>query len=238
MHVDILAIGAHPDDVEISASGTLLKHISLGHSAAIVDLTKGELGTRGNAELRLKEADAASAILGIKERVNLGMADGFFMNDKEHQLRIIEVIRYYKPKIVLANAVKDRHADHGKASKLISDACFYSGLRKIETKYKGEKQTAHRPQAVYHYIQDRYIKPDIIVDISGFIDKKMDSIKAFKSQFFDPNSNEPNTPISSKGFLQSIENRSAEYGRVIGVEYGEPFTVERCAGIDDLLLLK
>ena len=238
MHVDILAIGVHPDDVEISSSGTILKHSALGHSTAIVDLTAGELGTRGNAKLRLEEALAAAKILGVKNRINLGMADGFFANDKAHQLKVVEMIRLFKPKIVLANAIRDRHPDHGRASKLVSEACFLSGLIKVETIYNGVKQGAHRPKAVYHYLQDRYIKPDVIVDISEFIKIKMDSIKAFESQFYNPNSDEPETAISSKIFLQSIENRAAEFGRVIGVGYGEPFTVERCMGIDDLLMLK
>lgn len=237
MKVDILAIGAHPDDVEISCSGTILKHNAQGYSTAIIDLTKGELGTRGNADIRLQEAQNAANILGVKERINLGMDDGFFVNDKQHQLKLVEVIRHFKPTIVLANAVRDRHPDHGKAAKLISDACFFSGLAKIETTYKGYIQELHKPKAVYHYVQDRYIKPDVVVDISGYIDGKMDSIKAFKSQFYDPNSSEPETPISSKAFLESLVNRAAEFGRAIGVDYGEPFTAERYIGTNDLTKL-
>ena len=234
MKLHILAIGAHPDDVELSCSGTLLKHISLGQKIGILDLTKGELGTRGSAEIRAQEAEKAAQILGIHVRENLGMYDGFFMNTPENQIEIIKIIRKYQPDIVLCNAIYDRHPDHAKGSNLVSDACFYSGLVKIETEFNGEKQKAWRPKFVYHYIQDRYIKPDFIVDISAHIEKKMECILAFSSQFFDPTSKEPQTPISSKQFLEGIRNRSAEMGRIIGVEYGEGFTCERIAGISTL----
>ena len=234
MKLDLLAIGAHPDDVELSGSGTVLKHVALGQKVGILDLTRGELGTRGNAELRALEAKKSSEILGIHFRENIGMPDGFFSNTKENQLEIIKVLRKCQPDIVLCNAVYDRHPDHGKASNLVSDACFYSGLIKIETELNSEKQKAWRPKFVYHYIQDRYIKPDFIVDISEHIEKKMESIMAFSSQFYDPTSKEPQTPISSKQFIEAIRNRSAEMGRIIGVEYGEGFTCERVAGVKDL----
>ncbi len=234
MKLDILAFGAHPDDVELSCSGTLAKHILLGQKVGIVDLTQGELGTRGNAALRKEEAAKASEILGIQIRENLKMADGFFSNTKENQLTIIKTLRRYKPEIVLCNAIYDRHPDHAKGSNLVSDACFYSGLIKIESELNGEKQTAWRPKFVYHYIQDRYLKPDFIVDISAQIELKMKSIAAYSSQFYDPNSQEPQTPISSKQFIEGIRNRSAEMGRMIGVEFGEGFTCERTAGVQNL----
>ena len=238
MKLDILAIGAHPDDVEISCAGALLKHLSLEEKVGILDLTRGELGTRGSAELRAEEAAQASKIMGIHIRENLGMKDGFFMNTPENQLLIIQKIRQYQPDIVLANAIYDRHPDHGKASSLISDACFYSGLVKVETELNGQKQKQWRPKYVYHYIQDRYIKPDFILDISDFIDTKMEAIQAYSSQFWDPNSKEPQTPISSKQFLESIRNRNAEMGRIIGVEYGEGFTCERIPGVSNFDKLK
>ena len=229
MKLDILAIGVHPDDVELSCSGTLLKHISFGKKCGILDLTQGELGTRGSAELRLKEAAEAAKILGVSFRENLGMADGFFVNDKAHQLKIIEVLRKYQPEIVLCNAVSDRHPDHGRAAQLVSEACFYSGLRKIET-----GQEAWRPKAVYHYIQDRQLKPDLVIDVTPFVEKKMEAIKAFGSQFYDPDSIEPESPITVKNFFELVKGKMAAYGRDAGFEYGEGFTVERTIGINDL----
>ncbi|MCB0409893.1 MAG: bacillithiol biosynthesis deacetylase BshB1, partial [Flavobacteriales bacterium] len=196
MKVDILAIGVHPDDVELSCSGTILKHIAQGKKVGILDLTIGELGSRGSGELRLVEASNSAKLLGVEFRENIGLADGFFENDKESQLAIIKMIRKYQPEVVLANAVRDRHPDHGRASKLISDACFYSGLLKIETELEGKQQTHWRPKAVYHYIQDRLIKPDFVVDVSEFVDKKIASIQCFSSQFYNPESKEPATPIS------------------------------------------
>lgn len=237
MSIDILAIGVHPDDVELSCSGTLLKHIAAGYTAGILDLTQGELGTRGNAELRLKEAETAAKILGVQFRENLGMADGFFVNDKAHQLKLIEKIREHRPKIVLCNAVSDRHPDHGRAAQLVSEACFYSGLMKIETGFQGKLQEVWRPKAIYHYNQDRLLKPDLIVDVTPFVEKKLESIKAFSSQFFDPNSTEPASPISSKEFLDSVQGKMRTWGREIQVEYAEAFTVERTIGVDDLLSL-
>ncbi len=238
MKVDILAFGAHPDDVELSASATLLKHIQQGKKVALVDLTPGELGSRGTIETRYEEASAASKILGIEDRVNLKMADGFFEHSQENLLKIVEQIRHFKPEIVLANAVEDRHPDHGKGSKLVSDACFLAGLVKIKTSLNGEDQLPHRPKVVYHYIQDRYIKPDFVVDVTGFEEQKFESIRAYKTQFFDPNSTEPQTPISGKEFFEFLRGRMSEFGRAIGVQYAEGFTVERFVGIDSFFDLK
>lgn len=238
MKLDILAFGAHPDDVELGCSGTILKEVSLGKKVGIVDLTRGELGTRGSAEIRDQEAAAAAEILGVSVRENLNMRDGFFINDEKHQLEIIKMIRKYQPEIVLCNAIDDRHIDHGKGSKLVSDACFLSGLMKIETEYEGEAQKAWRPKVVYHYIQWKNIEPDFVVDITGFTEKKIESILAYRSQFYDPNSNEPESPISSKNFLESLNYRSRDLGRLTGVEYAEGFTVERCLAVNSLGDLK
>lgn len=238
MKVDILAFGAHPDDVELSASGTILKSIQQGKKVAIVDLTQGELGSRGTIETRYAEAADAATILGIEARVNLKMEDGFFQHSPENLLKIVEQIRYFKPRIVLANAIQDRHPDHPKGSKLVSEACFLAGLRKIESSFNGEIQEAFRPEVVYHYIQDRYSKPDFVVDVTEFVEQKFDSIRAYKTQFFDPNSTEPQTPISGKEFFEFLRGRMAEFGRQIGVQYGEGFTVERLIGVDDLFDLK
>ena len=234
MKLDILAFGAHPDDVELGCSGTIAKEISLGKKVGIIDLTRGELGTRGSVEIRNNESDAAAKILGVSIRENLDMRDGFFINDESHQMRIIEIIRKYKPEIVLCNAIDDRHIDHAKGSKLVSDACFLSGLIRIETSIDGIQQTAWRPKLVYHYIQWKNIEPDFVVDITGFIDKKEASILAYGSQFYNPNSEEPETPIATKNFLESIHNRSRELGRLIGTEYAEGFTVERYLAVNSL----
>lgn len=236
--VDILAIGAHPDDVELSASGTLLRHKAMGFKTAIVDLTQGELGSRGTKETRYAEAKAASKILGLDARVNLKMSDGFFTHSEENLRLIIEQIRFFRPKIVLLNAVSDRHPDHGKGSKLASEACFLAGLRRVETTLNGEKQEAHRPQAVYHYIQDYYIKPDFAIDVTDFVEQKFASILAYKTQFWDPNSNEPQTPISGKEFIEFLRGRMAGFGRSIGTRYAEGFTVERLPGINNLFDLR
>lgn len=232
MKLDILAFGAHPDDVELSASGTVLKHVAAGKKVGIIDLTQGELGTRGTIETRKEEAEASSEILGISVRHNLKMADGFFQNSEENKRLIIEQIRKYKPDIVLANAVSDRHPDHGRASKLVSEAAFLSGLVKVNTSVDGVLQEAHRPQAVYHYIQDYFMEPDIVVDVTEFYEEKMKSIMAFKTQFYDPNSDEPETPISGKEFLDFIESRMRQFGRPIGAKYAEGFTVERYTGVN------
>jgi bacillithiol biosynthesis deacetylase BshB1 len=234
MKLDILAIGAHPDDVELSCAGTLLKHMALGKTAGILDLTAGELGSRGTPELRKQEADKAAKILGVLVRDNLGMADGFFQNDQAHQLLIIQKIRLYRPELILCNAVSDRHPDHGRAAALVSEACFYSGLRKIETRYLGELQDVWRPKAVYHYLQDRHLKPDFLVDITTHLPKKLESIRAFSSQFHDPASKEPQTPISSQQFLDFIVGRSMHNGRDIQVDYAEAFTVDRTIGVNNL----
>lgn len=235
MKIDILAIGAHPDDIELSASGTLFRHIDMGYSVALCDLTQGELGTRGSGPLRLQEAEAAKKIFGAVARENLGMKDGFFLHNEENMIKIIRVIRKYQPEIILANAIYDRHPDHGKASKLISDACFFAGLIKIQTEDEsGHTQHPWRPKAVYHYIQDRNIKADLVVDISSYMDKKIESIMAYGSQFFNPDSDEPETPISSKAFIDFIKAKNKSYARDIGVEYAEAFTVERNIGVKNL----
>jgi len=235
MKLDILAFGAHPDDVELGCSGTIAKEVSLGKKVGIIDLTRGELGTRGSVEIRNSESAKASEILGVSVRENLDMRDGFFVNDETHQLKII---RKYQPEIVLCNAITDRHIDHGKGSKLVSDACFLSGLVKIETELNGEKQQAWRPKIVYHYIQWQNIEPDFVVDISEFIDKKMESVLAYGSQFYDPNSKEPVTPITSKTFLDSVKYRAEDLGRLVGVAYAEGFTTERYLAVNSLGDLK
>lgn len=234
MKLDILAFGAHPDDVELGCSGTIAKEISFGKKVGIIDLTRGELGTRGSVAIRNAESEKATQILGVSVRENLDMRDGFFVNDEAHQLKIIEMIRKYQPEIVLCNAIQDRHIDHGKGSKLVSDACFLSGLRKIETIQNGESQQAWRPKVVYHYIQWENLQPDFVVNISGFMDVKMDSILAYSSQFYDPNSSEPESPISSKNFLDSVKYRAQDLGRIIGVAHGEGFTTERYLAVNSL----
>ncbi|UPQ78468.1 bacillithiol biosynthesis deacetylase BshB1 [Flavobacterium azooxidireducens] len=232
--VDILAFGAHPDDVELGCAGTLAKEISLGRKVGIIDLTEGELGTRGSVEIRYKEAAKATEILGISVRENLKMRDGFFKNDEEHQMQVIKMIRKYRPKIVLCNAVDDRHIDHGKGAKLVSDACFLSGLKRIETVLDGENQEAWRPNVVYHYIQWKDLKPDFVVDITGFMDKKVEAIMAYDSQFYNPKSNEKVTPIATQNFLDSIKYRSQDLGRLIGTDFAEGFTVERYVAVNSL----
>ncbi|BAV95068.1 bacillithiol biosynthesis deacetylase BshB1 [Ichthyobacterium seriolicida] len=234
MNLDILAIGAHPDDVEISVGATLAKEINKGKKIGILDLTRGELGTRGSSEIRNAEANKAADILGVTIRENINLDDGFFSNDREHQLKIIEIIRKYKPNIVLGNSITDRHPDHGRANKLISTACFLSGLDKIKTVFEGELQKSFRPKAVYSYVQWMPIKPDFVVDITGFMDIKMKAIKAYTSQFYDPKSTEPETPISKEGFLDSIEYRARDLGRIIGTEYAEAFNVERYIGVKSI----
>ncbi len=234
MKLDILAFGAHPDDIELGCGATLAKEIALGKKVGIIDLTRGELGTRGSATLRDQEAAAAKEILGVHIRENLGFADGFFSNDKAHQLEIIKMIRKYQPEIVLCNAVDDRHIDHPKGSQLVSDACFLSGLLKIETEIDGQQQDKWRPKQVYHYIQWKSIEPDFVVDVTGFMDVKVAAVKAYGSQFYDPKSNEAETPITSKNFIDSIVYRAQDLGRLIGVEAAEGFTVERYVGVDSL----
>ena len=234
MKLDILAFGAHPDDVELGCAGTLAKEVSLGKSVGIIDLTQGELGTRGSAEIRFQEATNAAQILGVRERENLKMRDGFFVNDEAHQLQVIKMIRKYRPEIVLCNAIDDRHIDHAKGSKLISDSCFLAGLQKVETMLEGNIQAAWRPKLVYHYIQWKSIEPDFVVDITGFMDRKMEAIMAYDSQFYNPNTDEPVTPIATKNFLESIKYRSQDLGRLIGTDFAEGFTVERYLAVSSL----
>ena len=239
MKLDILVLTAHPDDAELGAGGTIAKHVKLGYKVGIIDFTQGELGTRGTPDIRREEAAAAAKILGVAVRENLKLKDGFFRNDAEHQLSVIRAIRKYQPEIVLANAINDRHIDHGKGASLAYDACFLSGLSKIETLGDdGKSQQAWRPAFVYHIIQSLFIEPDFIVDVSDSWEIKMNAIKAFKTQFFDPNSNEPETFISKPGFMKMIESRGLEFGHTIGGTYGEGFTVRRFPGVGDLFDLK
>jgi bacillithiol biosynthesis deacetylase BshB1 len=236
--LDILVLSVHPDDAELGCAGTILKHIALGKKVGIVDLTRGELGTRGSAEIRDKEAAASAKILGLAARENLGLPDGFFQNDKEHQLKVIAAIRKYQPQIVITNAYHDRHPDHGRASDLVETSAFLSGLRKIETSIDGEDQQPWRPELLLHFIQDEYIKPDILIDVTDHWDKKIESIHAFGSQFFNPNwENEPQTYISSPEFIQIIEARAREFGKVIQVKYAEGFTSRKILGVDNLFNL-
>ena len=236
--LDILVFAAHPDDAELSCSGTIMKHIDAGMKVGIIDLTQGELGSRGTVETRYAEASDASKILGVEVRENLKMSDGFFEVNEENKRLIIEVVRKYQPEIVLANAISDRHPDHGRASLLVKEACFYSGLRKIETTVNGVDQEAHRPKALYHYIQDYYIKPDFVVDVTDYVDRKIEAIKAFKTQFFDPNSKEPSTPISGEDFFDFVKSRMKEMGRPAGAKYAEGFTVDRFPAVESLFDLK
>lgn len=233
MKLDILAFGAHPDDIELGASGTLYHQIKKGYKVGVVDLTRGELGTRGTPELRTQESEKASTILELAVRENLDLKDGFFEVTEPALLKVIRCIRKYQPEIVFANAIQDRHPDHGRGAQLVSRACFLSGLVKIES-----GQNAWRPKSVYNYVQDRGIKPDFVVDITACWEKKMESIMAYSSQFYDPNSNEPESPISSKEFKDFLEGRAREFGRMIGVEFGEGFTTERPVGVQDVFDLK
>lgn len=234
MKLDILAIAAHPDDVELSCSGTLIKAKKAGKKIGILDLTRGELGSRGTADTRTEESADADKVMQLDVRVNLGMADGFFQNTKENQLLIIEQLRKFQPDVVLINAISDRHPDHGKGAALAKDACFLSGLVKIETNVDGGQQSKWRPKTVYHYIQDFYIKPDLVVDITAEVDQKLEAIQAYKTQFFNPNSNEPRTPISGEDFMDFLKGRWASFGREIGTKYGEGFVLTRAAGVHDI----
>ncbi|MHC2990718.1 GlcNAc-PI de-N-acetylase [Pontibacter sp. HJ8] len=235
MKLDILAFAAHPDDVELGCAGTLIAQIEAGKKAGVVDLTRGELGTRGTPAERAAEADAASRIMGLSVRENLGFADGFFSNDKEHQLKIVRKVRQYQPEIVLMNALHDRHPDHGRGAAVVLEACFLAGLKMIKTLGDdGLEQEAWRPKAMYNFVQDRYITPDFVMDITPFWEKKMETIRAFKSQFFNPDDTSPNTYISSPEFLDFIDSRAREYGHAIGVTYGEGFTAARRIGVRNL----
>lgn len=234
MKLDILVFGAHPDDAELGAGGTIAKEIANGKKVGIIDLTKGELGTRGTAEIRDAEARAAAKILKVAVRENLKFRDGFFTNDETHQLEVIKMIRKYRPEIVLCNAIDDRHIDHGKGSKLVSDACFLSGLVKVATENENNYQVPWRPRLVYHYIQWKNLVPDFVVDISDYMDLKVESILAYGSQFHDANSTEPETPISSKTFIESVKYRAQDLGRLVGKDYAEGFNVERLVAVDSL----
>ncbi len=238
MKLDVLCIAAHPDDVELACSGTVLSLVKKGKKVGIIDLTRGELGTRGTAELRAEESKASASVLGLSARENLDLGDGIFINSFDNQLKLVQMIRKYQPDLILSNAVQDRHPDHGKSAKMATDSIFLSGLRKITTKHEGLEQEAWRPKNHYHYIQNDYIEPDFVVDISQYWEERMKSVYAFKSQFFDPTSKEPETHISSKRFTDFLEARAREMGNKIGVNFAEGFTVERTIGIEDISLLK
>ncbi len=238
MTVDVLAIAAHPDDIEMTCAGTVLSLVAQGRTVAGVDLTRGELGTRGTPEIRLQEAAEGARVMHLSARENMGFRDGFFRNDEEHQLALIPIIRQYRPQIVLTNAPDDRHPDHGRAAQLVVEACFYAGLRMIETVDKdGKPQEAHRPTYVYQFIQDRSLQPDFVVDVSPYWNQKLAAIKAYKSQFFDPNSTEPQSYISGEPFMKFLEARTREHGHRIGVEFGEGFISQRMLGVKDLFQL-
>lgn len=234
MKLEILAFGAHPDDVELGCGGTIAKEVASGKKVGIIDLTRGELGTRGSVAIRNTESSNAAQILGVSVRENLDMRDGFFENNEENQLKIIQIIRKYQPEIVLCNAIDDRHIDHAKGSKLVSDACFLSGLMRIETVFDNKIQKAWRPKLVYHYIQWKDLKPDFVVDISAFNDQKTKAILAYASQFYNPDSNEPETLIATKNFKESLSYRSKNFGRLIGTDFAEGFTTERYVGVSNL----
>jgi bacillithiol biosynthesis deacetylase BshB1 len=234
MKLDILVFAAHPDDAELACGGTILKEVSQGKKVGIIDLTLGELGTRGTVDIRRQEAANSARILGLSARENLEMPDGFFDQTRENLEKIIRVIRHYKPDIVLANAVSDRHPDHARGSEIVSRACFLSGLVKIPTTRDGQEQERWRPQVIYHYVQFRYLKPDFVVDISNFMDQKLEAIQAFKSQFYDPENKQPKTMISSAKFLDYIKARAAEYGAAIEVPFGEGFVTERPLHVSSL----
>lgn len=240
MKLDILVFAVHPDDAELACSGTILKHVALGKKVGIVDLTRGELGTRGTAKTREEEANASAEILGLQVRENLGFKDGFFTNDELHRLEVLKMIRKFMPEIIIGNALTDRHPDHGRAGDLVNDSIFLSGLQKIETVVDGKKQEPHRPRLYLQFIQDTYIQPDIIVDISDHISKKVESIKAFKTQFYVPGAkvDGPGTYISSPEFFDSVMGRAREFGKSIGATYGEGFTSRKLLGVDNLFDLR
>ena len=231
MKLDLLVLAAHPDDAELGCGGTILKHVAAGHKVGIVDFTRRELGTRGTAETREEEAHASAQVLGLSARENLNFKDGFFAHDEAHQKEVVRAIRKYRPDVVLANAVYDRHPDHGRGGGLAFEACFLAGLHKIETSDGGKAQGPWRPRVLYHYIQSQFIAPDFVVDVSAHWEKKMEAVKAFKSQFYDPDSQEPETYISGQGFLRMLEARGVELGHAIGARYGEGFTVRRTIGV-------
>jgi bacillithiol biosynthesis deacetylase BshB1 len=235
MKLDVLAIGAHPDDVELGCSGVLIKEVKKGKKVGIVDLTQGELGTRGTVETRYQEAADAAKIIGVHVRENLKMRDGFFVNDEAHQMQVIQVLRKYRPEIVIGNILDDRHPDHGKGGKLIYDACFLSGLKQIKTvDDKGQEQEKWRPKYLLHYLQDRFYEPDFIVDISDVWEQRLESIKAYKTQFHNPESNEPQTYISSPEFLEAVIARAKLLGKRIGVQFAEGYISKKNIGLADL----
>lgn len=237
----MLVIAVHPDDAELGAGGTIIRHVGMGKRVGIVDLTRGELGTRGTPELREEEAEDAARIMGLAVRENLGMRDGFFRNDEEHQLKIIAAVRKHRPEIVIMNALYDRHPDHKRAGDLINDAVFLAGLQKIETRNaQGQVQKPHRPRLALQIIQDYHIRPDIVLDVTEQWDAKVDAILAYKSQFHntDYHADEPQTYISSPDFLRFVEARAMEFGRYIGARYAEGFTCRRLLGVDDLFVLR
>ena len=240
MKLDILAIGSHPDDVELGCSGTIIKEIKRGKKVGVIYLTEGELGTRGTVETRYQEAAAAALVMGLSVRENLKMRDGFFKNDEEHQMELIRIIRKYKPEIVLENILEDRHPDHGRAGWMIYDACFLSGLQKIKTTDEGKEQEKWRPRILLHYIQDRFYEPDLIVDISDVWEQRLEAIKAYKTQFHNPGLDEPQTYISSPEFMESLSARARDLGKRIGVKYGEGFVSRKNIGIAnfDALILR
>lgn len=238
MKLDILAFGAHPDDVELSAGGTLAKHVEMGYKVGIIDLTPSQMSTRGTVANRALEAEEARKALGVHVRENLGMNDGFLKVDDEHTFRIIQTIRKYQPEIIIANAPEDRHPDHGKAGQLVKQANFLSGLRKVETELDGQKQEAWRSNTFFQYIQFKHLEPDVIFDIRGVAEKKLASLKAYKSQFYDPNSTEPETLISSKGFFDMINARNATYGGMSAIFEGEGFISQLKPAVTDLFHLK
>jgi len=238
MKLDILVLAAHPDDAELGCGGTILKHVALGHKVGVVDFTKGELGTRGTPETREKEATDSAKVLGLSSRENLGLPDGFFKNEREHQLEVVKAIRKYQPEIILANARYDRHPDHGRGSELAFEASFLSGLMKVKTSVDGKEQSPWRPKVVYHYIQSLLITPDFVIDVSDHWEKKMDAVRAFRTQFYDPNSKEPDTYISSPAFMDLLESRGQEFGHAIGVKYGEGYTTRRFIGVESLFDLR
>lgn len=238
MKSDILVIAVHPDDAELGCGGTIASHVAMGKKVGIVDLTAGELGTRGSVEIRARESAASSKVLGIKVRENLGFADGFFANDRKHQLEIIRIIRKYQPELVIANAVNDRHPDHGRAAQLSRDACFLSGLRMIETIDEGKVQESWRPKQVWHMVQSQYIVPDVVVDVSKHWETKMEAIRCFKSQFDATEGDEPGTFLTTPLFMKFVEARGQEYGHAISVAYGEGFTTDKQLGVTSLFDFK
>ena len=233
--VDILCITAHPDDVEISMAGTVLHHIALGHTVGLVDLTAGELGTRGTPELRAQEAEAARVVLGARFRYQLGLADGFFRNDKESLLAVVTSLRRHRPRVVFTNAVSDRHPDHGRSAALVAEACFLSGLRKVITVHNGTEQEAWRPVTLLHAIQDHHLHPDLVIDITPYWEKKLEALLCFRSQFHDPASTEPVSPIARPDFMPYLEGRAREMGRHIMATFGEGFTTARPTGVPDAM---